>query len=112
MCRGGKKRAENCSITHLDLGDTGHYNQDSGAWGAHNQVRGPLLLPASCLRQTCFWLGLPPLWAQMHGNLGALSSFPREFKPLCPLCLLSSYCPLEEGWRMELMAMGHKCQTF
>lgn len=109
--RGGKKRAENCSITCLDLEDTGHYDQDSGAWAARNQVRGPLLLPASCLPHTCFWLGLPHLWAQMYGNLGSLSSLPRECKPSCPLRLLSSHRPLEEGWRMALTAMGHECQA-
>lgn len=106
-----EETAENCSITCLDLEDTGHYDQDSGAWAARNQVRGPLLLPASCLPHTCFWLGLPHLWAQMYGNLGSLSSLPRECKPSCPLRLLSSHRPLEEGWRMALTAMGHECQA-
>lgn len=106
-----EETAENCSITCLDLEDTGHYDQDSGAWAARNQVRGPLLLPASCLPASCFWLGLPHLWAQMYGNLGSLSSLPRECKPSCPLRLLSSHRPLEEGWRMELTAMGHECQA-
>lgn len=81
------------------FGDTGQYDQESGAWGGgHNRVNGPLPWPAS---------GLPkpgPGWAcSLHrhscpGIWGPFLSSPGISKAcLCLLCLLSSHCPLEEG---------------
>ena len=91
-------KAEHYSSRHLGLGDTGYYDQDSGAWGGHNPVSGPLLLLASWLSSAGLFLaGLAIFGAQLHWDLGSLPPLPREFKPLYLLCPLSSHCPLEDG---------------
>lgn len=86
------------------FGDTGHHDQGSGAC-------------VGTTRKTCFQHGgfskPVPGWARLGTFTGTTAREfgvpflpPREFKRLCLLCLLTSHCPLEEGWRMELMAKG------
>lgn len=100
MSRYEEVKAEHCSSRRLGLGDTGYYDQDSGAWGGHNPVSGAPAFGQLAVfsRPVSGWACY--LWRHScTGIWGSLPPLPREFKPLYLLCPLSSHCPLE----VELM---------
>lgn len=106
MSRYEEVKAEHCSSRRLGLGDTGYYDQDSGAWGGHNPVSGPPAFGQLAVfsRPVSGWACY--LWRHScTGIWGSLPPLPREFKPLYLLCPLSSHCPLEDG------AHGHMCTS-